>query len=70
MGVDQTTLQRFVAILNCDVMVTPFTYLGMSVGGALREERFGVVWLKDWRVDWAGGKVGFCQWLGEFVWLS
>jgi len=47
MGVDQTTLQRFVAILNCDVMVTPFTYLGMSVGGALREERFGVVWLKD-----------------------
>jgi len=45
--IDQTTIQRFATILNCDVMVTPFMYLGMLVGGVIREGFFGMVWLKD-----------------------
>jgi len=32
-GLDQCSLQRFAAILNCKVMVTPFVYLGLPVGG-------------------------------------
>jgi len=31
LGIDQTTLQRFVTILGVEVMTTPFKYLG--VGG-------------------------------------
>ena len=34
-------------IINRDVMGTPFAYLGMSVGGVIREVHFGVAWLKD-----------------------
>ena len=33
-GLDQVVLQRFTTILNCDTMVSPFIYLGMSVGGS------------------------------------
>jgi len=32
-GLDQLSLQRFVVILNRDVMVSPFVYLGLPVGG-------------------------------------
>jgi len=44
-GVDQIRIHRFAAILNCEVMVTPFVYLGMQVGVAIRDERFGLGWL-------------------------
>jgi len=45
MGVDHYTICRFAAILNGDVMKTPFKYLGMPVGGCHRKEAFwdGVV---------------------------
>jgi len=33
LGVDKSEIQRFVALLNCDVMNTPFKYLGLNVGG-------------------------------------
>jgi len=45
MGVDQITIYRFAAILNCEVMVTPFVFLGMSVGGSIREGSSGLGWL-------------------------
>jgi len=40
-GLDQSSLQHFAAILNCKVMVTPFVYLGLSVGGCHKR---GVFW--------------------------
>ncbi|XP_068477316.1 uncharacterized protein [Phaseolus vulgaris] len=46
LGVDQIMIQRFAAILNCEVMVTHFVYLGMSLEGVIRKVRFGVGWLK------------------------
>jgi len=39
-GVDHTAIQQFAAILNCEVMKTPFKYLGMFVGGTRREFRY------------------------------
>jgi len=33
LGLDQSLLQSFAAILNCKVMVTPFVYLGLPIGG-------------------------------------
>jgi len=27
-------IQRFAAILNCEVMVFPFAYLGLPIGGS------------------------------------
>ena len=33
LGMDSSLLQRFAAILNCNVMVTSFVYLGLPVGG-------------------------------------
>ena len=47
LGVDQLTIQRFATILNCEVMVTPFVYLGMTVGGVIRERRYREEWLID-----------------------
>ena len=38
---DQVTLQRFAAILNCDTMVSPFIYLVMPVGGS---HKCGAFW--------------------------
>jgi len=33
LGMDTSSLQRFASILNCNVMVTPFVYAGLPVGG-------------------------------------
>ena len=40
MGLDQCSLQRFAATLNCKVMVTPFVYLGLPVGGCHKRSDF------------------------------
>ena len=40
-GIDQLSLQQFATILNCDVRVTPFIYLGLSIG---RCHNQGVSW--------------------------
>ena len=39
-GVDQMMILRFATTLNCEVMRTPFTYLGMPVGGVIRGASF------------------------------
>jgi len=39
-GSDQLSLQRFAAILNCDVMSSPFVYLGLPVGGNHKRDDF------------------------------
>ena len=39
-GLDQSSLLRFAAILNCKVMVTPFVYLGLLVGGCHKRGDF------------------------------
>ena len=31
LGVEQIMIQRFATILNCEVMIIPFVYLGLSV---------------------------------------
>ena len=36
-GVNHNLIQCFAEILNCDVMKTPFKYLGMLVGGVPQE---------------------------------
>jgi len=43
-GVDHTEILHFAAILNSDVMKTPFKYLGMPV---IRGECFGTMWLVE-----------------------
>jgi len=43
-GVDQIMIQRFAKILNCDMMKTPFKYLGMLEVGVTREVHFGMKW--------------------------
>ena len=40
--VDHTTMQQFATIINCEVMTTPFKYLGMVVGGCHKK---GVFWV-------------------------
>jgi len=40
MGMSQLSLRRFTAILNCDVMVSPFVYLGLPVGGCHKCSNF------------------------------
>jgi len=42
-GIDLFMIWGFASILNCDVMNTPFKYLGMSVGGVMREKLLGMV---------------------------
>jgi len=37
---DHVSLQRFVAILNCDTMVSPFVYLGLPVSGSHKRSVF------------------------------
>jgi len=49
-GVDHTVIQQFATILNCDVMKTPFKYLGLLVGGATSESRFGTECWKELKV--------------------
>ena len=39
-GLDQLPLQRLAAILNCDVMISPFIYLGLPVGGSHKRGAF------------------------------
>jgi len=46
-GVDQNEILRFAIILNCNVMKSPFKYLGMHVGGVIRGECFGMKWLVE-----------------------
>jgi len=63
LGIDQLMLQRFAAILNCDVMGTPFVYLGLLVGGCHK------------RGDFWGGviermKARLCRWKGRFLSLT
>jgi len=50
-GADQFMLLSFAAILNCDVMKTPFIYLGILVGGVIRRVLFGMVWSTKLRLD-------------------
>ena len=38
LGLDQSSIQRFAAILNCNVMATPFVYLGLPVGGCHKRD--------------------------------
>ena len=45
LGGEQIMLQRFTAILNCEVMVTHFLYLGLSVGGCVQLARTGILGL-------------------------
>ena len=40
LGVEQIMLQRFTTILNCEVMVTRFLYLCLSVGGCHKRMTF------------------------------
>ena len=40
LAVEQIMIQHFVEILNCGVMVTPFLYLGLSVGGCHKRRAF------------------------------
>ena len=40
LGLGQSSLQHFAAILNCKVMVTPFVYLGLPVGGCHKRDAF------------------------------
>jgi len=56
LGVEQIVIQCFVAILNCEVMVTPFVYLGFSVGGCHKRRAFwdGVVGMKKSLSWWKG----------------
>ena len=42
LGVDKLVIQRFIALLNCDVMNTPFKYLGLLVGSCHKRCAFWV----------------------------
>jgi len=37
---DKSEIQRFAALLNCDVMNTPFKYLGLTLGGCHKRSAF------------------------------
>ena len=37
---DKSEIQHFVVLLNCDVMNTPFKYLGLLVGGCHKRSAF------------------------------
>jgi len=53
-GVDHTMIQQYAAILNCEVMKTPFKYLGLLVGGVTSESRFGLERVKSRLGRWKG----------------
>jgi len=53
-GVDHTMIQQYAAILNCEVMKTPFKYLGLLVGGVTSESRFGLERVKSRLDRWKG----------------
>jgi len=40
LGVDMFEIQRFVVLLNCDVMNTPFKYLELLMGGCHKRSVF------------------------------
>jgi len=42
MRLSQLSLRRFAAILNCDVMISPFVYLGCRLVGAISVVTFGM----------------------------
>ena len=46
-GCNQYLVQSCATILNCEVMKTPFKYLGMSIRGTIKGEVSGRGW---WRV--------------------
>jgi len=69
-GVDQTSIFRFVAILNCEVMKILFKYLGMPVEGCHKKGAFCdevVDRVKNILASW---KSRFVSWLGGFTCLS
>jgi len=63
LGIDQLMLQRYVAILNCDVMGTPFVYMGMLVGGCHKRGAF-------WGGEIEIMKPRLCRWKGRFLSLA
>jgi len=42
LGISGIMIKRYASILKCDIMVTPFTYLGMSVGEIIEGVIFGM----------------------------
>jgi len=56
-GIDLFAVQGFAAIINFDVMKTPFKYFGMPVESVIRGKPFGMVWLKKLNLDWENGKI-------------
>jgi len=43
-GVKQTKIMSFTSVLNCEIMRTPFKYLGLPIGDAIRGVIFGMRW--------------------------
>ena len=60
-------IHRFAAILNCEVMVTPFVYLGMQVGECHKRREFWVGVVDSLRSRLSRWKGRSCQWQGEFA---
>jgi len=50
-GLDQLSLRRFAANLNCDVMSSPFVYLGLPVGGSHKRGDFWNGVIEKFRLD-------------------
>ena len=63
MGVDHTVIQQYAAILNCEVMKTPFKYLGLLVGGSHKRVSF---W--DGVLERVKSRLG--RWKGIFLSLA
>ena len=59
-GVEQTEILSFVFVLNCEIMRTPFKYLGLPVGGCNKRGRF---W--DEVVNKIKRRLG--KWKGRFI---
>jgi len=62
-GVDHTVIQQFATILNCEVMKTPFKYLGLLVGGSHKRVSF---W--DGVLERVKNRLG--RWKGRFLSLA
>jgi len=63
LGVEQIMMQHFATILNCEVMETPFLYLGLSVRGCHKRRAFwdGVIVRMKKRLS---------RWKGRFLSLA
>jgi len=59
-GCSQQMLQCCVTILNCEVMRTPFKYLGLLIGGCHKRRTF---W--EWVVERVRSRLG--RWKGKFI---